>query len=291
MTKSILIPVDFTDVNKPKVKIADAWAQKTGSRLYFIHAVPYVRRYYLPAADKAFDITEEQEIIDEYQKKLDGFVDFLDVESPHEQVIMNGKPALQILALQEELDAQMIMMSAHDHSVLDRILGSTTDYVLHHSKCPVYVYKDRTEQFENTILVPLEMSEVEAQVIYAADDWAQHTDSKLVFLHTVNPKEQYLFSDIEQTFSSEQEGVVREAQQSLEAFIHNCDISSSYRCVIRIGKPYLEILDEAVEINARLIVMSAHDHTILGRLIMGSTTDYVLQHSRCPLFVYKLVGK
>ena len=39
-SNKIIVPLDYTEVNKPVVKYADDWAQRTGAELYFIHVEP-----------------------------------------------------------------------------------------------------------------------------------------------------------------------------------------------------------------------------------------------------------
>ena len=41
----------------------------------------------------------------------------------------------------EKMGAEMIVLGSHGHGALKRtILGSTTNYVLHHAKVPVMIY-------------------------------------------------------------------------------------------------------------------------------------------------------
>ena len=55
----------------------------------------------------------------------------------------------------------------------------------------------------------------------------------------------------------------------------------------KIGTPGFEILDLVEREKADLVIMAAHSHTMLGRLFMGSNTDYVVHHIHCPLYVFK----
>ena len=40
-------------------------------------------------------------------------------------------------------------------------------------------------------------------------------------------------------------------------------------------------------LNAGLIMMAAHSHTLMSRLIMGSNTDYLVHHAACPMYIYR----
>ena len=56
---------------------------------------------------------------------------------------------------------------------------------------------------------------------------------------------------------------------------------------LRHGNPYEEIVKAAKEFGVDLIVIGSHGYTELGRLVLGSTADRVLQNAPCPVLVVK----
>ena len=57
--------------------------------------------------------------------------------------------------------------------------------------------------------------------------------------------------------------------------------------ILRHGNPYEEIVKAAKEFGVDLIVIGSHGYTGFGRLVLGSTTDRVLQYAPCPVLVVK----
>jgi nucleotide-binding universal stress UspA family protein len=57
--------------------------------------------------------------------------------------------------------------------------------------------------------------------------------------------------------------------------------------VCAVGTPYERIVDLAQKEKSSLIVMGAHGHTGLKRLLMGSVTERVIGHAACPVLVVK----
>ena len=57
--------------------------------------------------------------------------------------------------------------------------------------------------------------------------------------------------------------------------------------LLRSGNPYEEIVNAAKELGVGLIVIGSHGYTGLGRLLLGSTADRVVQYAPCPVFVVK----
>src|SRR5206468_779697 len=56
---------------------------------------------------------------------------------------------------------------------------------------------------------------------------------------------------------------------------------------LRVGNPYEEIVSAAKEMGADLIVIGSHGHGGLGRLLLGSTAERVLQYAPCAVLVVK----
>jgi nucleotide-binding universal stress UspA family protein len=56
------------------------------------------------------------------------------------------------------------------------------------------------------------------------------------------------------------------------------------------GPPAESIVAEAKSRRADLIAMTTHGRGGLGRLVMGSVADYVLQHAPCPILLVRSTG-
>jgi universal stress protein A len=57
--------------------------------------------------------------------------------------------------------------------------------------------------------------------------------------------------------------------------------------MVRDGKPFAEIIRAAKDTNTDLIVMSSHGHGRLAELLLGSTTDRVVQKAPCSVLVVR----
>ncbi|MDP7417208.1 MAG: universal stress protein, partial [Desulfobacterales bacterium] len=311
----IIVPVDYTEVNKTVINRADKWAQQTDSELYFIHTEPFPEYgggqfametgFYQQGDEVAVAESDQQEITQESTRlhnTLKAYLETLALKSPHQSILKFGKPYFKIQELQKKTNAGLIMMAAHSHTMLNRLfLGSNTDYVLHHCQCPVYVYKQHSREFANTIIVPIDYSEVNKSVIEQADIWTQRTGAVLYFIHT-EPVSEYEEEDYaikpdsfpegndlnwQEIRQRAKESRIADLHRTFENYIASCEVKSEYRPVFEFGKPYLKIQELQQETNAGLIMMAAHSHTLLNRLFVGSNTDYLLNHAPCPMYVYK----
>ena len=84
----------------------------------------------------------------------------------------------------------------------------------------------------------------------------------------------------QQHLQSAEEIVLRAAERLELAGLHA-------DTVVREGDPGTEIVDEATEWRADLIVVGSHGHTGLTRLLLGSVAQAVVTHAPCSVEVVR----
>jgi nucleotide-binding universal stress UspA family protein len=293
MEKKILVPITPSDVSKELIARADIWGQRTGAELRFLHVRSIVNPLDINFTFSVIPIEQEQEELTEYLKRLD-------IKSKYSINIRSGVIYSQIIEEEQAYQPDLIMMAAHSHTILARLfLGSNTDYVVHHSTCPVFVYRRKDQQEKTSIIVPLDYSGINIEVIKFADEWANRTNSRINFIHVpASPSEVKFSGDYvwikDTAFENDNRrsndrirNISLEEKQKLESYIEKQHITAKYNTIIKFGKPYLEILNLQKEINAKWIMMATHSHTLLNRIFIGSNTDYLLHHSDATLYIYK----
>ncbi|MBF0277091.1 MAG: universal stress protein [SAR324 cluster bacterium] len=289
MKKRIIVPIDYSEVSKEVVKFADDYAQKTNANLYFLHIEPH----------HMLELEGDQSSL---LNHFDHYLKQFKIVSNYQISVEFGVPYLEIVELSKTLNPELIIMAAHSHTLLGRLfLGSNTDYVIHHCGGPVYVYRKPLPELENKIIVPIDYTEVNKNVIELADIWAQETGAELYFIHTDPVPESLgdrsvlenayrqgkLELNANEMLVRKREGDIAALQKGFELYLDELELKSAFHRVFEIGKPYLEIQALQQRTKARLIMMAAHSHTLLNRLFVGSNTDYLMHHLDCPLFIYK----
>ncbi|HSZ75925.1 MAG TPA: universal stress protein [Chthoniobacterales bacterium] len=72
------------------------------------------------------------------------------------------------------------------------------------------------------------------------------------------------------------------------------DLRSEYpncRSCFRIGTPFEQIVHEAENLKASLIVMSSHSYGWLDRIVHGSAAEMILHSTPCPVLIVKEPAK
>lgn len=76
-----------------------------------------------------------------------------------------------------------------------------------------------------------------------------------------------------------------EAEKRLDDFTREylTGLAQPVQRIVLSGRPADEIVSYAAEISAEMIVMATHGHSGLAHIIIGSTTENVLRHAKCPV--------
>lgn len=60
-----------------------------------------------------------------------------------------------------------------------------------------------------------------------------------------------------------------------------------YNIIIKSGKPFMEIIETATEVDADLIIIATHGHTGVEHLLFGSTAEKVVRKAPCPVLTIR----
>lgn len=138
-----------------------------------------------------------------------------------------------------------------------------------------------------TILVPVDFSDVTDQVVQTANELARTFGSRIVLLHVSEPEPDFV--GFEPGPQSVRIGVAREFKaehQRLDEVKQSLAGEGREVLALHIQGPIAEkILQEAEVHQAGMIVMGSHGHGALYTLLVGSVTSGVLKSARCPVLV------
>jgi nucleotide-binding universal stress UspA family protein len=138
-----------------------------------------------------------------------------------------------------------------------------------------------------TILVPTDLRPESRVALRYALTLAKQFDAALTLLHVL---EEPYSSDAE--VQSGLEGILdpeKDKEERALALLEE-ELRSEYqncRGCFRIGIAFEQIVREAENIRASLIVMSSHSYGWLDRLVHGSAAEMILHHTPCPVLIVK----
>lgn len=141
----------------------------------------------------------------------------------------------------------------------------------------------------NKILVPQDFSDYSLHALKYAVTFAGLFNSELVVVHVVEPivyPADFSFGQV--SIPAMEEEIRKHSEEQLNELVakeipKNIKVTS----IIRVGKPFIEIVDVAKSENADLIVISSHGRTGMDHVLFGSTADKVVRKSPCPVLTVR----
>jgi len=139
--------------------------------------------------------------------------------------------------------------------------------------------------FKN-ILVPVDLTDPEfaKPAVETAASLARAYAAGLRLLHVMPATPAMLAEYVPADFDAQQK---RSATEALEIVASETGLDArQVSAAVRQGGVYHEILEEAAEIGADLIVMSSHQPA-MKTYLLGSNAAYVVRHAKCSVLVVR----
>jgi nucleotide-binding universal stress UspA family protein len=290
----ILLATDGSSDAELTAQTAVGLAYSTSSDLHVVHVGPVTVIPYYPDIPEG---TEPARVEREAEKLLDEQVERIEAAggSVTQSHLRMGGADEEIVALGEEVGAGLIVVGSRGRGQLRRaLMGSVSDSVVRHAHCPVMVVRGARDRertlFSGKVLLATDGSEEAVLATRTAVDVAEKSASELHVIHAtpmplyVDPSTERirLPEDVEKEVKEDAQKVLDEQVQQVEAA--GGTIAQTH---LRIGRPDEQIVSEAGQISAGLIVMGSRGLGGVRRALMGSVSDSVVRHAHCPVLVVR----
>lgn len=140
----------------------------------------------------------------------------------------------------------------------------------------------------NSILVPIDFSELSQEALVNAASFAKLFGAKLTLLHVVEPMTTPDFPYSSPLLMEGGEMLVN-AKHRLDRFVkaQGIDASLVAKGLVTQGRSYHEITECARTLKSDLIIISTHGYRGIKHVLLGSTTEHVVRHAPCPVLVLR----
>ena len=273
--KKILVPTDFSEQAGKALKTAAGIARKTGSELILLHIIDLPQEA-MDAVKPGFDVPEiiffknsaEARLT---QTSLSPELNGLTVS----QVLRLGRTFDLVNEIAVANDVDLIVMGSHGASGFKEVfIGSNTEKVVRTSEIPVLVIKNEETQTSFN------------KVVFAIDlgaDAKESTKKMIHFFISNDIKPVFLYVNTPNNFKS-----THVAHKMAREYIQQLDIDNYEFAIYNDVDIEKGILNYAESINADLIAMGTHGRTGFARLLNGSISEDLVNHSSKSVLTFKL---
>ena len=295
----ILCPTDFSEFTTRALRRAVGLGRWFGARVTALHVIPpspwVMDAVYTPEMPVSAELLRDRRAREE--KELARCIEpLLDEGAPIEIRIAEGEPWCEIQAAAAALPADLLVMGTHGRSGFQHLLlGSVTEKVLRRAPCPVLTVgatdtPSSPGPLFHRILCATDLTEASQGAVDLALSLAEENLGRVTLLHVVEGLLGEAGPEIYRPIPEVapfRSALVHEARERLHgaAAVGRtfCEVNER----VETGKAWRTIVATAQEMYADLIVVGAHVHGGVGRLLLGSTADQVVRHAFCPVLVVR----
>ena len=278
--KKILVPTDFSKAAQTATEVARDIAKKAGSELILLHVIEEATggsfnvegeaKYGGDVEDKLFTMA----LIKKAKKQMEALTSsamFNGVKVKSELKIGTPFHGMRTIITEKKVDL-VVMGTAGQTKVEEMIIGTNTEKVVRHAKCPVLTVqkKPTTTEFKNIVYATAMSKDEEA--FAAIVKRAQNLYDATVHLVRINTPGNF-----------QRDAVVRKYMQDFakKLMLKNYTINIFNDLSEEEGVIYF-----AESINADLIAMATHGRTGFAHVLAGSIAEDVVSHSKRPVLTY-----
>ena len=319
--KKIMCAVDFSDFTDETLAYSIALGKGFHAKLFLAHIATDVNSSFVHSEIAIDRATIQEEYISNAQEILGNMAKEITIEN--EIVIRNGDPADEICRLTLMEDIDLVITATHGKSGIKRFLiGSVTEKLMKALHCPLLVLRSQEHDFIPPSDYEMRLKKVLVGCDFSPDSklafdhglsLAQEFQAELYLTHVIKPTEHielkssdYIniipgdyvhwgtsdYFEMQKKETQENQEKIKALRSRLERQLYFMIPEESKNwcnphTILLAGEPYKELIKYAKEQDIDMIVLGIRGHTLLEKLLVGSTTDRVIRQSPCPVLAVR----
>lgn len=285
--KKILVPTDFSEQANYALNFAYQIAKNSGAEIFLINIVDYPGlstvwgggMNVIGGAEPPLDNLDEafiKNLLDKSKDEMNNMVKDMN----HDDVLIHqlvevGNPYYVIAEKIEQEAVNMVIMGSKGASGLEEVLiGSNTEKVVRHSKCPVITIKRRRDFSKIKKIVFASNFEEEQDHVITELKKIQDIFGAHINLVKINTP-----SNFETT---------RIIKKQMQAFAEKYELSNFSLNIFNDFAEEDGIIYYTEDIEADMIALGTHGRTGFMHLISGSIAEDIVNHAKRPVWTCRI---
>lgn len=291
MTRTVIVPLDGSESSEIALPIARQLRDRLGGGLKLLSVVEVNAEFDAWIETAPFSLEEE---LDSWLEERRNYLNELAAQQGDdvETVIRVGRPVGEIRGYVEECGSSIVVMASHGRSGIQQVvLGSVAMSVVHDMHMPVVIVhmQDEGEPVPaslDSVLLPTDGSKFGESVIDEALEILGEPKPVLRLVQVLEHPD-WAHRSVNAGLVSQYLEAGREmSEQYLEQLADKLrERGYEAHAELRSGGAAEGILEAAREHRSDLIAMATHGRGSVGRLILGSVAQRVLNRATVPLLL------
>ena len=279
--KTILVPFDFSPEAENAFDFAKQLASKAKCRLKMIHVIEiHASQSFNTVGEVNLGDNEMNKVfmVELVQKRKEQMAEinqrYENAEFDFSSRIVFGNPYAGISNEVTEIKADLIIMGSKGSSGLEELLiGSNTEKVVRHSKCPVITIKGAVKADNiRKIVFASDFEDEDENIMHELKQLQRLLGAEICLVKINTPS---LFETSKDTKARISKFVEKQGLHNIRVEIHNSSSEEE------------GIIEYAEEVGADMIAMATHGRTGFMHLISGSIAEDVVNHAKRPVWTMR----
>ena len=280
--KPIVAGVDSSPQGAQAAAVAWRIAGAAGTECHFVHgAHPLLHAPAVPDFMGDPDVLMERQVESARARVVAALQTAVPPGARNRLEVRMGRGAAVVVRAAQECDAGLIVLGGKHHSALGRWMGgSTAHHVVRTTGIPLLVTGPRPAPITR-ILVAADLSYAVRPTFESAARMARLFGAELRVLHAVEPLP--VFAEMPMVLDDG--AFYEDSRLQFERCVEPLLEGVAAQAVLRRGHAAEALAAEAAEWGAELVAVGAHGKGWVDRLLMGSTTEQLLDQLPASLLV------
>ncbi|MGD2136185.1 MAG: universal stress protein [Gemmatimonadales bacterium] len=276
--RPVLVGVDGSPEGLESAMVGWRIAEAAGARLIPVHGAKGHSRLPSHLPDDADATTIARGLVDAARADLtDGLRDRLPASAVAQLEVEEGHPVQVLQQAARRHDAELLILGGKHHAAPVRWFGgSTVHNAVRTIDVPILVVTGRPERFDR-ILAAIDLSDATGTTLEAARRVAQIFAGTVMPIHVVEP----LPTIPDGAVDLDEDTHLRLAEAGVQDAVRDAGVEEP--TVVCHGSPARAIADATASRSANLVVVGTHGKGWVDRVLLGSTTERLL--NRLPTSV------
>ena len=290
----ILVATDFSVPARHAAERAARLAHETVSPLVLLHVEPGDLLAWLDEW-LGQDSDARHRLRHDHHQRLDTLADELHRSRRVEVSVQrrDGAVPAAIREAADTLDARLVVLGARGARPLRRLLlGSTAERMLHLSRRPLLVVRQRAHEPYRRVLVPVDFSPRALEALRLAQRVAPQAEYVLLHAFEVPFEGKLRYAGVEENaLASLRVNARREATAKMNELVAaaGADENRVRRIVVH-GEATTQVLEHEQAQDCDLIVIGKRGQGLIGEMLLGSVTKHILAQSAGDVLVADRAG-
>jgi len=139
------------------------------------------------------------------------------------------------------------------------------------------------------ILIPIDFSNYSKKALQYSISFAKRFNAELVLVYVIEPMIYPADLSMGQMVIPQADVDLSEKSKNDLTELAKNEIGENlkFTVLIKTGKPFMEIIETAKEVDSDIIIMATHGHTGVEHLLFGSTAEKVVRKAPCPVLTIR----